>query len=123
MKPVLIETKQMGNTTRELFQLPCFTRLVKDSTPNAVRATPSVRYQLRGRYATNKTIEGLLAQIQAIPEDTPADVAQHLSEHYVAKALIHRAHRNAGTVAKLEAEAANALKLWQAAQKKHAQQA
>lgn len=123
MKPELTQTEKLGETTRELFLLPCGSRLQKDSTPNPVQGTPSVRYQLRGRYATNKTIELLLAQIEGIPEGIPADAAGHLSTHYVATALIHRARRNPSTVRKLEAEAATALAMWQKAQRKEMKRA
>lgn len=110
MKPELIERTQNGSETYERYKLPCGTMLQKTTTPNPKSTTPSARYRLRGRYATNKTVDHLLAKIEALPDD-PArrDESQHMSAHFVAQALMHRAARNPGTMRELRNEANDAL--------------
>jgi len=116
MMPELIERTINGDETYERFRLPCGTMLQKTTTPNPKSVNPSARYRLRGRYATNKTVDRLLAQIEALPDD-PArmDVNEHMSAHYVAQALMHRAAKNPATMRQLRAESNDAWKKAQAA--------
>lgn len=106
MMPELIERTQKGSETYERYKLPCGTMLQKTTTPNPKSVTPSARYKLRGRYATNKTVDQLLAKIEGLSDD-PAhrDESRHMSAHFVARALMHRAARNPATMQQLSDEA------------------
>lgn len=109
MMPELIERTQSGSETYERYKLPCGTILQKTSTPNPKSVTPSARYKLRGRYATNKTVDQLLAQIEGLPDDPASlDESRHMSAHFVARALMHRAARNPATMRQLSDEANDA---------------
>lgn len=106
MKPELIERTQNGSETYERYKLPCGTMLQKTTTPNPKSVTPSARYKLRGRYATNKTVDQLLAQIEGLPDDPASrDESRHMSAYFVARALMHRAARNPATMQQLSDEA------------------